>query len=281
MQQEQTGTGRHRLESKRQLVLRSLKTLSGRQRIQPELLHRIRIDLRHLEAWLDLVGKSRAAETLNSRISPFSSLRTFHVLSARSLATRQPISDIRKVRAATRRLIRRLAQERVMYSLREAVEAVGCLDRDPDSSRQRTIWRQHRAYVTRLLETLRHDPKRKRLHDLRLQLKWIRYQLEQLRSHPPWEQEFLTRLKQAQDTLGRYEERAAFRKLAMHFDLRVRPAITKRWRRARKLARALPCEVDWLLPALRLCGGTTSSRSQGIRASHRVAGKFNADLTDR
>jgi hypothetical protein len=160
--QEQTGPGRHRVESKRQSVLRSLKTMSSLQHIRPELLHRVRIDLRRLEAWLDLAAKSRMAETLNLRLSPLSPLRTLHLLEAWLVRRKAPLADIRKVCTATRQPIRQLAQDRVIGSIREAADTVGRLVRDPDSSRQRKIWQQHRAYMTRLLATLRHKPKQKR-----------------------------------------------------------------------------------------------------------------------
>ena len=270
---------RHPGEVRRQALLRALTTLSGLQRIHPEFLHRLRIDLRRLEAWLALQERNRLAEKLNLSLAPLSPLRTLHVLEAWLVRHKAPSTDIRKVRTASSRLTRQLARNQVAESIKREVEKVGRLQLDPSPSRRRKIWEQHEDYLARLLRTLRQKPKRKQLHDLRLRLKRIRYQLEQLPPHDLLERRFLTHLRQAQNTLGIYEERVAFKKLAKELDLSIRTALVKRWKRARKRARALPEEMDWLLSCLKQLRKTAPSGSDRIRTPPKIAKKINTELT--
>lgn len=268
--------GRHHIESKRQSVLRALNALLGLPRVHPEFLHELRIDLRRLEAWLELVGKGRAADTLRSCLSSLSPLRTMQVLETWLVRHKASPADTRKVRNAISSLTQQLEEDQSVEAIRAEVEKIGRLDQTPGSARQRTVWQQHRTTLAPLLAELRHKPKRKQLHDLRLRLKRIRYQLEQLRPRSSWERKFLAKLKKTQETLGAYEERAAFRKLAAQLELSSIATITKRWKRSRKRARRLPREMDWLLLSLqRLAERPSAPPEQGAtRRNLHLRGKL-------
>lgn len=246
----------HNGEACRRSLIRVLGTLAGAQAVRPEALHKLRVDLRRLQAWFLLNGDPRSAEILGRRISLLSPLRSLQVLEGWLARRRAPRSDLRKVRLASRELAAQLAGDKVFTTIRHSVEGLRGLDRRPDAARLRKVWRLHLDRCKSLLSRLHKNPKRKRLHALRLELKQLRYQLEWLAAEAGRRERLIERLKQAQRCLGDYEDLAAFRKLAKQFDLRSRPMILKRWKRARKAARALPGDLRWLPVSLRRLGRT-------------------------
>ncbi len=273
--QTQATSSTHKREACRRSLLRTLGTLSRARDISPEVLHKMRVNLRRLQAWFELVGNKRSAEVLGERVSLVSPLRTLQVLEGWLARRKAPPSDLRKVRRASREMVEQLADDRVFATIRQTVNDLNGLDRDADNARRRKAWLLHLDVCTPLLSALRKNPKRKRLHALRLKLKQLRYQLEWVMSETGRHERLLERLKQAQRCLGDYEEQAAFRKVAKQLKLQSHPAIMKRWRRARKKARALPQDMSWLPASLRQLVRHETSRAPGNRVLKRV----NADVT--
>lgn len=249
--QTQVTASTHKRETCRRSLLRALETLSRARSISPEVLHKMRVDLRRLQAWLELIGDKRAAEVLGECVSLVSPLRTLQVLEGWLARRKAPPSDLRKVRRASQEMVEQLAEDRVFATIRQTVNDLNDLDRDADPARRRKAWRLHLEFSARLLSALRKNPKRRRLHALRLELKQLRYQLEWVMGGTARYERLIKQLKQAQRRLGDYEDQAAFRKVAKQLDLQSHPAIVKRWRRARKAARALPQNMSWLPASLR------------------------------
>lgn len=234
-------------ETCRRSLVRVLGTLSRTKKISSEVLHKMRVDLRWLQAWFELNGDPRSAVTLGKHISLVSPLRTMQVLEGWLIRRNAPSSDLRKVGQASRDL----AEKRVFQTIREAVTSLSDWDRSPDPARQRKAWRRHLDSCVSLLSALSKTPKRKRLHALRPELRQLRYQLGWVMDNTGRHERLIEQLKQAQRCLGENEEQAAFRKLTKRLDLQSRAAIVKRWRRARKTACALSRDMSWLPASLR------------------------------
>jgi CHAD domain-containing protein len=110
------------------------------------------------------------------------------------------------------------------------------------------------------------DPRRRTLHALRLSIKSLRYQEECGFGHHGAQPSLVQSLKEAQNILGAYEDRAQFRKLARHLDLKATQLIERDLHRARKRARALP---RTLLLDLQLFLPSQEALVEGVR-SHKA-----------
>jgi CHAD domain-containing protein len=106
-----------------------------------------------------------------------------------------------------------------------------------------TLRRANAEALLRRLDAAEEQPRRKRLHELRLKVKSIRYQEEWALGQPYERPDLISQLKQAQAVLGDYEERAQFRKLAAKLRLKSFERIEKGWRRARERAQAVPVDL--------------------------------------
>ncbi len=250
-----------RVETRRRSALRLLNSLAKASAIRHDMVHEVRVDLRRLQAWLELIGDRPSSAKLGAAVSLASPARTFHVFEEWLTRQEAPPSDLQLVRRGSREADKKLARGKVFETIRQILGDLRGWERSPSFPRQRKVWQVHAASLKLLLTALRKNPKRKRLHALRLELKQLRYQLEWITPRTDAHSKLLGRLRQAQRTLGTYEERAAFRNIAKQLRLKSRPIIVKRWRRARKNARALPRNMNWLLPALhRLAHKTAPSQ---------------------
>lgn len=235
-----------RISTHKQAVRQQLAALSKRRTIDAEDLHRLRIALRRMQAWLELVGDTGSAETLGEQMSALSPLRALHVLEQWLVRRRAYASDLRKVRRSSRSIAKRLLANRTMTTIRQTLGAMdwaGGLGGDTASK----TWRIHRKRLRHLLRLIREDPTRKRLHRLRLAIKTIRYQMEWLNLRGTRGRRTAEALRSAQRCLGQYEDLASFRDLAKRLELRSRRRIRKHLRRARREARRLANDLDWLM----------------------------------
>jgi CHAD domain-containing protein len=224
-------------------------------------VHHLRTRLRRLQALLTLSNDERHTAKLARSVSRLSPLRTWQVFELYLSRIGAPASDLRKVRAARRRAERKIARKQVLRRIRQRL---GRLDSPPairDPARRFTMARAaHARTLHTLMEQASHRPRRKILHALRLAVKTIRYQ-EELAARLGWnDQGLLDQLKEVQAILGRYEERAQFRKLARKLDLRCLAAICNDWRAARKEARKVPGRFPQLVHLLEAQGRPPASR---------------------
>jgi len=252
-----------------------LASLSESQKIEAEPLHRLRTDIRRLEAWLDLAGDHDSSAALNETVSLLSPLRSLHALEAWLVRHDASRPDVRAVRRMTQEVIKQLTDCHAFDRIRQTLAGLNGWSRPLDSSGLAGAWRSRRNRLARLLSIRGKKPKRKRLHRLRLELKQFRYQLEWMAPRPTWQRRLIDHLKRAQRCLGAYEELASFRKLARQLELRSRPAIREGWRRARKKARRCSLEMNWVLKALdRLSDGTAPDSPESLPPP-----RVNVDLT--
>jgi len=255
--------------------VRLLASLSESQNVGAETLHRLRTDLRRLEAWLDLAGDHDSSAALNETVSLLSPLRSLHALEEWLVRHDASRPDVRAVRRMTQDVIKQLTDGHAFDRIRQTLAGLNGWSRPLDSSGPSGAWRSRRNRLARLLSKLGKKPKRKRLHRLRLEIKQLRYQLEWMATRATQQRRLINDLKQAQRRLGAYEELASFRKLARQLELRSRPAICESWRRARKKARRCSLEMNWVLKALDRLGGRTAPDSPEALPAPRV----NVDLT--
>lgn len=250
------------------IVLRALASLANGNR-RAETLHRVRVHLRRLQAYLELLGKDEDAAILSRCVSRFSRLRTLQVFRGYLARIGAPKTDREKVDKLIELAVDKLRDkkdydkvERLVWRHALAAEPTdaGWLDR-----RFAALAHLHLTALEELLAAASKKPRRKRLHALRLRIKSIRYQEEWGFGRDPGKARFVDRLKDAQTVLGKYEELAEFKKLGKKLELESYPQIVKDWRRARKRARAVPDRLDWLLKrlAMRRC----VSEAQGAGAS--------------
>jgi CHAD domain-containing protein len=231
-------------------VLKTIQTLASNG-LDPEPVHGVRIELRRLQAYWELHGDTENAEVAADCVSQLSMLRTLQVFERYLERRGASRSDIRTVQARVEKLGSKLARKRTLSRIERALKdlSVPVLEL-PSLAARLAEARPGHAEALHALIRKASQPKRKTLHELRLKIKTIRYQEEWLLDHPDGNKELVAALKEAQDILGTYEERAEFRKLAKKLDLRFSKRIRKDWRRARKRARALPQKLRRHLPAL-------------------------------
>jgi len=230
-------------------ALKALARLARGDR-RAKILHRLRVQLRRLQAYLELVGEVENAERVAACVSRLSDLRTLHVFQAYLRTIRAPGEDRRAVRARAKALRRKLDRKDVWGRIARRVER-HALPPSPAPAdwlarRFPALRRQHAAELAALIAEARADPRRRRLHALRLKVKALRYQEEWAAGRT----KLALRLKEAQTALGEYEERAQFRKLARKLGLRSLDRITMDWRRARDRARRVPAGLAPVLDTL-------------------------------
>lgn len=230
-------------------LLRMLDQQLSHTAITPSRLHRLRTDLRRLQAWLDLAGQHASATVLATQITRLSPLRALHVFDQWLVRHQACRSDLLTIRRLSTRAAEEIRRNKCFSSIQKTIEKAINSGSLSASTFDKRNWRRHRHACTQLLAAAREKPKRKRLHALRLQIKQLRYQIEWT-SNPALHRAFLTQLKEAHRRLGLYEERAAFRKLAKQLTLKCRPDIVRSWRRARKRAHALLKDMNWLPDSL-------------------------------
>ena len=231
-------------------ILKTLQNLAS-DGLNPDSVHDVRTGLRKLQAYWELCGESERAAVAADCVSRLSLLRSLQVFERYLNRRGAPRSDVKTVQSRLEKLSRKLARKRTLSIIERALKdlSVPALEL-PSLAARLTEARPGHAEALHALIRKASEPKRKTLHELRLKIKTIRYQEEWLLDHPAGNKELVAALKDAQDILGTYEERAEFRKLAKKLDLKFSPRIRKDWRRARKRARALPQKLRRHLPAL-------------------------------
>ncbi len=245
--------GHDRAAAYRTVALQALARLAGGDR-RAKTLHRLRVHLRRLQAYLELVGEEANARKLARCVARLSRLRTLQVFQAYLKQSKAPKADRDAVRAKTKALWKKLDRKRVWKKLTRCVER-RALPRSlapPDwmAARLPTLRQAQAEALRELLEAARTDPRRKTLHAIRLKVKTVRYQEEWAATQSVGKTDLIPHLKRIQTVLGEYEERVQFRKLARRLGLRSRKLLEKDWRRARQRARAVPARLAALLEHL-------------------------------
>lgn len=227
------------------VALHALAALSDGD-ARPKTLHRLRTHLRRLQAYLELLDEHRRADITAHWISRLSRLRTLHVFERYMTRIRAPKSDLRNVRSRMRKA-RGTIEKKQIYSrieglVRDAtfIPSPGIVDIHHRLARIRRV---NSDALRDLAAKAAASPRRKRLHALRLKIKSIRYQEEWALADTPARSDLVTRLQHAQSVLGQYEDLAQFRTLSRKWGLTAHSKITKKWRTARKRARAIPGEL--------------------------------------
>ncbi|WP_447972176.1 CHAD domain-containing protein [Nitrospira sp. Kam-Ns4a] len=245
--------GHDRAAAYRTVALQALAQLAGGDR-RAKTLHRLRVHLRRLQAYLELVGEEANARTLARCVSRLSRLRTLQVFQAYLKQSKAPKADRDAIRAKTKALWKKLDRQRVWKKLTRCVErrALPPMPGAPDWMAARLpALRQAQAEALReLIEAARADPRRKTFHAIRLKVKTVRYQEEWAATQSVGRTDLIPHLKRIQTVLGEYEERVQFRKLARRLGLRSRKRLEKEWRRAHRRARAVPARLDAILASL-------------------------------
>lgn len=251
----------------REVVLHALTRLSGGDK-KPETLHRARTHLRRLQAYLELVGEDRNANTIDRCVMRLSKLRTLQVFERYLAKHDAPRSDRKAVKRRLRATREKLDRAHTYAAIDRVVSrrALPPTPANPEwlADRMRTMRHAHADALRRLVDEVVADPHRKTLHRLRLLIKSIRYQEEWALGRPYAMPDLVQRLKHTQKVLGDYEDLVQFRKLARALGLRSSAIIKKDWRRARTHARALPVNLVAYLgmaagPYIRLVGSRHAS----------------------
>jgi CHAD domain-containing protein len=220
---------------------------------KPETLHRLRTHLRRLQAYLELIGESAAAQELGRCVSRSSRLRTLEVFEqymAKVGATRHDRRQVKKrIRQRQSKLARHGTYEVIDQTLQGVSPQAG-FQAEWLAYRLETLRREHTESLRRLQVKLQKRPGRKRLHQLRLLLKTIRYQEEAVLGGPFGRPRLVQRLKRLQGVLGAYEDYAQFRKWGRAWKLSIRPRIRKDWRVARRQARGIGQNLESVIAAV-------------------------------
>ncbi|HYM38084.1 MAG TPA: CHAD domain-containing protein [Nitrospiraceae bacterium] len=234
----------------RAVVLHALERLSDGD-TRPKTLHRARTNLRRLQAYLELVGEHRNADSIAGCVTRLSKLRTLQVFERYLSKLGAPRFDLKAVKRHFRARQKKLQQKHVYTMIERIVRRQGLQSTQANpawlAERMQIVRKAHAGALRRLTAEAGIKPRRKMLHQLRLLIKSIRYQEEWALEHPPARSGLIQQLKYAQTVLGDYEDLAQFRKLARALDLRSAEAIDNAWEKARRRARALlACLVERL-----------------------------------
>ncbi len=231
----------------RAVVLQALTRLSGGD-ADPAMLHRARTHLRRLQAYLELVGEERNADTIARCVMRLSKLRTLQVFERCLSKLDAPRSDRKAVKRRLRAERKKLERTHTYAAIERIVRrhALPPTPANPEwlTERMQTARHAHADAFRQLSAEIGAKPRRKTLHRLRLLLKSIRYQEEWALDRPYAMPALVQRLKHAQAVLGEYEDMFQFRRLARSLDLRASAMIKKHWRKARTRARALPAHLS-------------------------------------
>lgn len=218
-------------------------------------VHAIRTHCRRLQALLELSGEEERAAVMAKSVRRLSKLRALQVFRQYLEKIDAPRADLVQIDARIERRHRRLVQVDAYRKITQALQQQGL----PQEHRSEA-WLRQRAKDLRhtqadalqvLFVHIAEKPRRKRLHALRLLLKTIRYQAEALPDQSAETQEMVTKLRQAQTSLGRYEELADFARWGKRWELKRSLRIKRDWKRARTKARAAATELTWLVDILR------------------------------
>jgi len=219
-----------------------------------DTLHRLRTNLRRLEAYVELIGDRERAAALRQLVSRLSRLRALQVFSAYLETIDAPHRDHRLVQERLEKARARIERKRWYQQIETFLAELPIEGRSvpPEwvAARLRTLHQDDINALQALATDAARHVTRAVLHELRLRLKTIRYQ-EEWANGRLGESTLLSMLKQMQKVLGRYEERAQFRKLAKRYGLKSRKAIVKDWRRERARARRIIEQLPSLIEALR------------------------------
>lgn len=219
-----------------------------------DTVHSIRTHCRRLQALLELSGHNDHAAVMAHSVRRLSKLRAWQVFRQYLTKIDAPESDIAAVDVWIGRWKQKLNRTQAYRKIEQAVWKHALPTIAPSNlslkSRLEVLRHEHEQALSRLIEKASDNPRRKRLHALRLTLKTIRYQTEWLPGRPASKQELVKRIKQVQASLGRYEELADFRRWGKKLNLTVRSRIQRDWKRARRRARGVPENLSWLLDAL-------------------------------
>jgi CHAD domain-containing protein len=243
---------------------------------QPDLVHAFRTHSRRLQALLELCGDSARAQVMAKNVRRLSKLRALQVFHQYLIKIEASQEDLDEVDAWIQKKDLKLRHAHAYQQIEQAVwkHALPTLTHLNHSLRNRLeiLRHAHEKNLTGLMEAALDNPRRKRLHALRLALKTIRYQTEWLPGRRESKRALVQRVKRVQAVLGRYEELADFRRWGNKLDLTVQARIEKDWKRARRRARSVPRELTWLVDAIAsghlwigVEGSTTLLRRQAIR----------------
>jgi CHAD domain-containing protein len=235
------------------IALRALARLS-RNDSRPKALHRLRIHLRRLQAYLELREEPDAAEALAQCVARLSRLRLLQVFTAYLDRIEAPDSDRRKVKDRIRTCRKKIRRKKIYRKIERRLRRLAPASSSPSSGlleRLGQLRLVHADHLRDLLDAAMVRPRRKVLHSVRLRIKAIRYQEEWALQQGLGRPELIKRLKHLQAVLGTYEEQAEFRRLAKALRLKSRPIIVKHWRQSRERARAVVGELPEILEALR------------------------------
>ncbi len=235
------------------VALSALASLSSGD-MRPQTLHRLRTHLRRLQAYLELMGENRDAKAISKCVSRLSRLRTLHAFEQYLTRLGATESDLWIIRDRIRTTLATLERKDTFWKIEHNVHwhSLSAAQANPDWMMERlhTLRRANAVALRELTAKAADNPRRKTLHTLRLRIKSIRYQeewaLDQVYARP----DLVNQLKRVQSVLGRYEERAQFRKLARALDLESYAKIVKGWSRARTRARAILQELTGIIEEL-------------------------------
>jgi hypothetical protein len=237
----------------RRIALQAAGSLAA-GKTRTKIVHRLRIHLRRIQAYLELRGQDRQARKIRQCVSWLSSLRTLQVFEQYLKRRKASKSDRRKVRARIRTRLAKLSRKGTARKI-EGYLRRRALFHSPISTewvdiRLEELRRIHGDALQAFAREAAAKPKRKTLHALRLRLKTIRYQEEWAVAHPSAKSDLVEDLKQVQALLGEYEERAEFRQLARQLKLKATKQIDKDWRQARQRAREVPHQLSRMIQEL-------------------------------
>ncbi len=235
------------------VALNALSSLSSGD-LRPQTLHRLRTHLRRLQAYLELVGENRDAKTISKCVSRLSRLRTLQAFEQYLTRLGAPESDLWIIRDRIRTTLATLERKDTFWKIEHNMHwhSLSAEPADPDwmPEHLHALRRTNANVLRELTAKANANPRRKTLHALRLRIKSIRYQEEWALDEDYARPVLVNQLKRVQSILGRYEERAQFRKLARALDLESYAQIVKGWRRARTRARAIPHELTGIIEGL-------------------------------
>ncbi len=245
--------GQDRVNEYLGIALQAARSLAA-GKTRPKIVHRLRIHLRRIQAYLELGGQDRQAKKIRQCVSWLSSLRTLQVFERYLKRRKASKSDRRKVKARIRTRLGKLARKgtagKIERYLRRHALFQSPISTDWVDARLEQLRRVHADALQDFVREATAKPKRKTLHALRLRLKTIRYQEEWALDHPDPRPELVKRIRRIQTRLGNYEERAEFRKLARQLKLKATKQIHKDWRQARQRARAVPHRLTQVIQEL-------------------------------
>ena len=231
-------------------LVRQLKAGAG----HADTVHAIRIHCRKLQALLELSGDETRAAGMAKSVRRLSKLRALQVFRQYLIKIDAAESDMAVVEAwiveRKQKLSRTQAYDKIEQVVRKQALPAIASPTHSLTAHLDVLRHAHERRLDRLIKAASDDPRRKRLHALRLALKTIRYQTEWLPGPIGSKQALLKKIKQVQTLLGRYEELADFRRWGKGLPPEVQARIRKDWKRARKRARTVPGDLEWLVDAL-------------------------------